>query len=155
MSRQIQIRRGTTAEHENFTGAIGEVTYDTTAKTLRVHDGQTVGGTVLAKQSEIPSVATMIPDWDNMETITNYPTSAATQYTATQNCLVVMVTSSAYLSQFHVYINGHQMLCGIGNNSNITQSCQCSFILTTGNTLYIGSNNNKVIFKSMYVIPLI
>lgn len=55
MSRQIQIRRGTSVEHENFTGVIGEVTMDTTNKTLRVHDGETVGGTVLAKKSEIPS----------------------------------------------------------------------------------------------------
>lgn len=53
MSRQIQIRRGTAAEHTNFTGAIGEITMDTTNKTLRIHDGETPGGTVLAKQSEI------------------------------------------------------------------------------------------------------
>ena len=53
MSRQIQIRKGTSVEHENFTGVIGEVTMDTTNKTLRVHDGETVGGTVLAKKSEI------------------------------------------------------------------------------------------------------
>ncbi len=44
MSRQIQIRRGTTAEHENFTGAIGELTMDTDKKTLRIHDGETPGG---------------------------------------------------------------------------------------------------------------
>lgn len=44
MSRQIQIRRGTAAEHNNFTGAIGEITMDTTKKTLRVHDGEKVGG---------------------------------------------------------------------------------------------------------------
>lgn len=55
MSRQIQIRRGTSAEHASFTGAIGEVTMDTTLHTLRVHDGATVGGTVLAKQNEIPN----------------------------------------------------------------------------------------------------
>ena len=55
MSRQILIRRGTYVEHENFTWVIGEVTMDTTNKTLRVHDGETVGGTVLAKKSEIPS----------------------------------------------------------------------------------------------------
>lgn len=55
MSRQIQIRRGTASEHEDFTGAIGEITMDTTNNTLRVHDGETVGGTVLAKKSEIPS----------------------------------------------------------------------------------------------------
>lgn len=44
MSRQIQIRRGTATDHSNFTGAMGEVTMDTTNKTLRVHDGVTVGG---------------------------------------------------------------------------------------------------------------
>lgn len=44
MSRQIQIRRGSAAEHSNFTGAIGEITMDTTNKTLRVHDGVTPGG---------------------------------------------------------------------------------------------------------------
>lgn len=49
MTRQIQIRRGTATEHENFTGAIGEVTMDTTNKTLRVHDGTTAGGIPLAK----------------------------------------------------------------------------------------------------------
>lgn len=57
MSRVIQIRRGTAAEHENFTGAIGEITMDTTNNTLRVHDGTTTGGTVLAKQSEVPDLS--------------------------------------------------------------------------------------------------
>ena len=59
MSRQIQIRRGTAAEHENFTGAAGEVTMDTTNNTLRVHDGQTAGGIALAKQSEIPDLSNL------------------------------------------------------------------------------------------------
>ncbi len=58
MARQIQIRRGTAEEHESFTGAIGEVTMDTTNNTLRVHDGETVGGTILAKKNEIPDPET-------------------------------------------------------------------------------------------------
>ncbi|MBQ1997166.1 MAG: hypothetical protein II238_01820 [Alphaproteobacteria bacterium] len=53
MSRTIQIRRGTAAEHENFIGKVGEVTMDTTNKTLRVHDGETAGGIMLAKKNEI------------------------------------------------------------------------------------------------------
>lgn len=56
MSRQVQIRRGSATAHTNFTGAIGEITMDTTNKTLRVHDGETVGGIKLAKQSEIPDL---------------------------------------------------------------------------------------------------
>lgn len=47
MAIQIQLRQGTTTEHNTFTGAVGEVTVDTTNKTLRVHDGSTVGGTRL------------------------------------------------------------------------------------------------------------
>ena len=59
MSRQIQIRRGSAAENDAFTGAIGEITMDTTNKTLRVHDGSTIGGTKLAKQSEIPDLTNL------------------------------------------------------------------------------------------------
>lgn len=55
MSRQIQIRRGSADEHKTFTGVSGEITMDTTNNTLRIHDGATLGGTVLAKKSEIPS----------------------------------------------------------------------------------------------------
>ena len=44
MAKQIQLRRGTTAENNAFKGALGELTYDTEKKQLRVHDGFTVGG---------------------------------------------------------------------------------------------------------------
>jgi hypothetical protein len=48
----VQFRRGTDTEHSSFTGAVGEVTVDTTNDTLRVHDGSTAGGIRLAKLSE-------------------------------------------------------------------------------------------------------
>ena len=47
MAIQIQLRSGTTTEHNTFTGAVGELTYDTEKKQLRVHDGSTVGGKVV------------------------------------------------------------------------------------------------------------
>lgn len=56
MSKRIQLRRGTTADTNAFTGAVGEVTVDTDKKTVVVHDGVTAGGTVLAKVSELPSL---------------------------------------------------------------------------------------------------
>ncbi len=49
MAKVLQIRRGTTAQNDNFTGMTGEITFDTDAKTLRVHDGQTLGGFALAR----------------------------------------------------------------------------------------------------------
>lgn len=68
MARQIQIRRGTTLENENFTGAIGEITMDTDAKTLRVHDGETVGGIALARASDVMGdyvIETQLPTASN------------------------------------------------------------------------------------------
>ena len=55
MSRVLQIRRGTTAQNDNFTGMAGEITYDTEEKTIRVHDGTTLGGVALARADEIPT----------------------------------------------------------------------------------------------------
>lgn len=48
MATQVQIRRGTTAQHSTFTGAAGEITIDTDKKTVVVHDGTTVSGKPLA-----------------------------------------------------------------------------------------------------------
>lgn len=58
MSTQVQLRRGSTAEHSTFTGAAGEVTVDTTKKTVVVHDGSTAGGVPLAKESALSSYLT-------------------------------------------------------------------------------------------------
>lgn len=52
MAKALQRRRGTTAEHANFTGLEGEFTYDTTEKRVVAHDGKTKGGVPMAKKSE-------------------------------------------------------------------------------------------------------
>ena len=44
MAIQVQLRRGTATQNNAFTGAIGELSFDTTNKQLRVHDGSTAGG---------------------------------------------------------------------------------------------------------------
>ena len=44
MTTQVQFRKGNTAEHSQFTGALAEITVDTQRKTAVVHDGSDVGG---------------------------------------------------------------------------------------------------------------
>ena len=44
MTTILKHRRGTTAQHASFTGAVGEITVDTDKDTAVVHDGTTVGG---------------------------------------------------------------------------------------------------------------
>ena len=53
MSRQVQLRRGTTAQHSTFTGAAGEVTVDTDKDVVVIHDGSTVGGFPSIKASDL------------------------------------------------------------------------------------------------------
>lgn len=69
MSRQIQLRRGTSTQHNTFTGAQGEVTFSTDECTLRVHDGKKVGGYTLARKSEIPLTGNLATiNMDNLST---------------------------------------------------------------------------------------
>lgn len=48
MPTAVQLRRGTTAQHSSFTGAVGECTVDTDKDVLVVHDGSVAGGYPLA-----------------------------------------------------------------------------------------------------------
>ena len=44
MPTQVQFRRGTTAQNNSFTGAIGEISIDTSTNAIRVHNAVTAGG---------------------------------------------------------------------------------------------------------------
>jgi len=55
MASQIQYRRGTNAQNAAFTGALAEITVDTTNGTLRVHDAITVGGSNIATVAYVTS----------------------------------------------------------------------------------------------------
>ena len=71
MATQIQRRRGTTAEHSTFTGALGELTVDTDKKTVVVHDGSTAGGSPLAVAATVASTYAPIAS----PTLTGTPTA--------------------------------------------------------------------------------
>ena len=44
MPTSLQFRRGTATQNDAFTGSAGELTIDTTNKTIRVHDASTAAG---------------------------------------------------------------------------------------------------------------
>ena len=60
MAIQIQLRQGTTTEHNSFTGAVGEVTVDTTKDVPVVHDGVTVGGHPVAAKANTDGTISLI-----------------------------------------------------------------------------------------------
>ena len=60
MAKRVQLRRGTTAQTNAFTGAVGEVTVDTDKKTLVVHDGTTAGGFPQATRANADGTISLI-----------------------------------------------------------------------------------------------
>lgn len=53
MAKILKFKRGNTAKNNAYTGSDGELTVDTSKKTVVVHDGVTPGGSVLATESLI------------------------------------------------------------------------------------------------------
>lgn len=90
MARQVQFRRGTTAEHSTFTGAVGEVTVDTDKDVVVVHDGVTAGGVPMVKSADLATVATTgdYTDLTNTPTIPTDFVSAASGGTFSGNVTV-------------------------------------------------------------------
>ena len=111
MPTALQLRRGTTSQNDSFTGAVGEISVDTTLDTLRVHDGSTAGGFVTSNTTSAQTLTnktltspvlntaisgTAILDEDTM--VSNSATQIATQqsikaYTDSQS-----VTSSIVMA---------------------------------------------------------
>jgi hypothetical protein len=60
MSRVLKLRRGTTAQHTTFVGALGEITVDTTTDSLVVHDAVTAGGHRQASKAYVDSVVNQL-----------------------------------------------------------------------------------------------
>lgn len=132
MSKRIQLRRGTASENSSFKGAVGEVTVDTTNKTLRVHDGTTSGGTTLATVNQLPAVATTsyvgvirIATQTEVNTGTNN-TNAMTPNTLSGGVKTILNASGSapiYACRAWVNFNGASNAIGAsGNVSSITDT---------------------------------
>src|SRR6056300_333345 len=91
MAKQVQFRRGTAAENDAFTGAVGEITVDTTNKQIRVHDGSTAGGTSALAGSAI-GVSVQGYDGDTAKTDT------VQNFTAGQSGEITALTSAATIT---------------------------------------------------------
>ena len=59
MATTVQFRRGNTADNNNFTGKLGELTVDTDKWQLRIHDNVTVGGHVISSGSTNTNTGTV------------------------------------------------------------------------------------------------
>ncbi len=132
MSRQIQLRRGTAYEHNAFIGAPGEITVDTTANTLRVHDGQTPGGTTLARADSVTDMTgtDYVIEWQ-------MPT-AENNYTWFRKYKSGWLESGGVLSGRsitfpHAFIQAPTVCMGTNDtNTSVTAACSIASVTATG-----------------------
>ena len=89
MAKILQLRRGTTAQHATFTGAVGEVTVDTDKDTLVVHDGAKAGGYSLQRSDQkigsaaAADTATQLTNSQSIQV--NLASTAAASFNGTAN----------------------------------------------------------------------
>lgn len=113
MAKQVQLRSGTTTEHSTFTGAVGEVTVDTTKDVLVVHDGTTAGGFPVAARANADGTVsilgkdgTLLSTFSNSTKLAEYTPVPYPKNTPPTGYLMMMgqsISSSTYPILYSLY----------------------------------------------------
>jgi hypothetical protein len=117
LSEQLQLRRGTGSQVASFTGAQGEVVFDTTNNRIVANDGVTVGGNPAAKLAEvITNTRTAVSD----ASYTVLATDRTVAYTAlTTARAVALPASSAYPTGTRLLIVDETGNCSVTNTITV------------------------------------
>lgn len=157
MSRQIQIRRGSATEHEKFTGAIGEVTMDTTNNTLRVHDGQTLGGVALARADSVPDLSKITPENAYQLVGNRIWISDEVSLSSSANVIINhnLNLEKPYMAIAIPYIKFYSSLGGYSAGEIISQFSFATSLYTPSNTLAASSDygNFLNIYTNSVMVP--
>ncbi len=162
MAKQLQLRKGTATEHNTFTGANGEVTVDTTNKTLRVHDGYTVGGIQLATYAHPPALPGATTSTPGAVILNNTLTSTSTTQALTAAQGKVLndqafgigqtwqdVTASRALGTTYTNTTGKPIFVVVsGNPSNLPET----LILTIGGVVVWKQNIDGENYETNVVV---
>ena len=75
-----QFLRGSATQNDTYTGLEGEVTFDLTNMTLRLHSGKKAGGVALAKAADLSSLEARVKALETW--ITNHQSDIDAAYKA-------------------------------------------------------------------------
>lgn len=148
MAKQLQIRGGTTVQHSTFTGALREITIDTDKDVVVVHDGTTVGGFPLAKQTSVDSKVTKVTSTDNAIVRFNGTTGDVQNSGVIiddNNNVGIGVTPSAWIFNT-LQING----CHISSNGLAHSEIGMNTGYSGGNDVYLDGANSAVKYIQRY-----
>ncbi len=116
MPTVLQLRRGTTAQNDAFTGAVGELSLDTQKDVLRVHDGSTAGGA--QELVGLTATQTLTNKTLTSPTITGSGDIAANDLTLAGNLTVNGTTTTVASTNTTITDNLLELNSGAGSNAN-------------------------------------
>jgi hypothetical protein len=153
MSTQVQYRRGTAAENDAFTGALAEMTIDTTNGTIRVHNGVTAGGsniaTVAYVAAQIGSLsANSISSGTSNVRVVSSGGNVATSVGGTSNVMVVSSTDVTITG--NLTVTGNATLSGNILGDRIQNGTTTIDIQSTGGNanITVGGTSNVAVFAT-------
>ena len=126
MPTQVQFRRGTTAQNNSFTGAAGELSVNTSNRSIRVHVGSTAGGSELATVASTSSATNLTTGTLNSARLPTSGVSAATYGNATLIPSFTVDTFGRITSSSNVAISATVA------NTNITGTITAAQLQNTG-----------------------
>ena len=160
MAKQVQFRRGTTAQHSTFTGLAGELTVDTTLNSIVVHDGSTAGGHTIATangltQSNVgmkgyvdDQITSLGSHYSNVDVLAYLTTNSyATETYATTAVTTANVAMKGYVDNEVTEItNGTNTFGNILPSANVTYNlgsptAKWNELHLGSSTLYIGGES--------------
>ena len=122
MAIQIQLRQGTTTQHNTFTGAVGELTYDTEKKQLRVHDGITVGGKVVGDPAQ--DASTTVKGIVRLATESDITNSSETAVVTPKNVAAMLVGVGSLAKGFRALFSARlTQMTGTNTSNGRTITC--------------------------------
>jgi hypothetical protein len=155
MATQVQLRRGNAAQNDAFTGAVAEITADTTENTIRIHDGSTAGGTALLSTTSVARLrGNIIPATDNVYTLGNATNRFRDLYLAGNSIILGGLTLKDTGGSFAV-ASGATTILSAGatgdtslQNLTVTGNLVVSGTSTTVNTETINLADNQIVLNS-------
>jgi hypothetical protein len=139
MATQVQFRRGTTAQTSTFTGATAEITVDTTKSTIVVHDGSTVGGFALARESALSS---------NVASITSAASYANSAFLAANTPSYTANSSASYANSGFAVANSAASYANSGFSLANGHSAIANSAAAYANSAFLAANTPSNVANS-------
>jgi hypothetical protein len=151
--KKVLLKRGNTAQSTSYTGPNGEVTMDTTIKTIRIHDGVTAGGHLIPTQANMQSYANAAVASGLAAVNANVSALTANVTALTSSATAANTAMKSYVdSQITSIVGGAptvldtlgEIATALNNDANVAATLTNSIAAVNGNVANLTTNVSSI-----------